>query len=209
MQQIDLRLAYGICFTQPQLDPGDYNFGVRIYPYIILGVVSIIWLLPFILAKRNSQPAQKLDPRARWGMLLLAIAYSLIWQGRFWERPLPIWRVTLSIFLLSLGCILSWSGTRFLGRQWRIDAGLNADHELVRTGPYRFVRHPIYASLLCVFCGTAAMIASLLLFLPALLLFVLGTEIRVRIEDGLLATRFGEEFRSYKSSVPAYIPFLR
>lgn len=166
-------------------------------------------MVPFILAKRSKQPAQKLDRRARWGMLLVAIAYSIIWQGHFWERPLPLWRMVLSILILILACILSWSGTRFLGRQWRVDAGLNADHELVKTGPYRFVRHPIYASMLCLFCGTAAMITPLLLFLPALLLFILGTEIRVRIEDGLLASRFGEEFRSYQSKIPAYIPLLR
>jgi len=182
---------------------------VRVYAYITLGVAWVIWLAPFVLARRSSQQAQKVERRARWGMLLVAIAYSLIWQGHFWERPLPLWRLAPSILILVLACILSWSGTRFLGRQWRVDAALNADHELVRTGPYRFVRHPIYASMLCLFCGTALMIASLALFIPALVLFILGTEIRVRIEDGLLASRFGEQFRRYKDSVPAYIPLLR
>lgn len=89
------------------------------------------------------------------------------------------------------------------------DAGLNADHELVMTGHYRFVRHPIYASMLCLFCGTAAMITPLLLFLPALLVFIVGTEVRVRVEDALLASRFGGQFGQFKSSVPAYVPFLR
>jgi len=187
----------------------DYNFSVRTYAYISLGVAWVMWLMPFILAKRGSQPAQKVDRRARWGMLLVAIAYSLIWQGHFWERPLPLWRLLPSILFLVLACVLSWSSTRFLGRQWRVDAGLNADHELVRTGPYRFVRHPIYASMLCVFCGTALMITSIVLFIPALVLFIVGTEIRVRIEDGLLASRFGEQFAQYKNSLPAYIPLLR
>jgi protein-S-isoprenylcysteine O-methyltransferase Ste14 len=41
-----------------------------------------------------------------------------------------------------------------------------------------------------------------------LLLFIMGTEIRVRIEESLLASHFGEEFKEYKRSVPAYIPFL-
>jgi protein-S-isoprenylcysteine O-methyltransferase Ste14 len=182
---------------------------VRLTAYIILGVAWAIWLLPFILAKRNSQTAQKIDRRARWGMLLVAVAYALIWQGRFWERPLPYWRVIPSTLFLLLACVLSWSGTRFLGRQWRMDAGLNADHELVRTGPYRFVRHPIYASMLCLFCGTALMIASVVLFLPAVVLFIVGTEIRVGIEDRLLASRFGEQFTQYMNSIPAYIPFVR
>jgi len=63
--------------------------------------------------------------------------------------------------------------------------------------------------MLCLFCGTAAMITPLLLFLPALLLFIVGTEIRVRVEDALLASRFGEQFSQFKNSVPAYIPFVR
>src|SRR4051812_43227046 len=163
---------------------------MRMYAYIILGVTWVTWVLPFVLAKRSPQPAQKVDRRARWGILLVAIAYALIWQGHFWESSLPLWRVVVSFLFLLFACVLSWSGTRFLGRQWRVDAGLNSDHKLIKNGPYHFVRHPIYASMLCLFCGTAAMITPLVLFLPALLLFILGTEIRVRIEDALLASRF-------------------
>ena len=179
------------------------------YAFVILGTTWLIWMTPFLLAKRNPQPAQKLDRRARWGILLVAISYAIVWQGHFWERPLPFWRVATSVVFLLLACVLSWTGTRFLGRQWRIDAGLNADHELIMTGPYRLVRHPIYASMLCLFCGTAFMIAPLPLFAIALGLFIFGTEIRVRVEDGLLASRFGEKFNQYKSAVPAYIPFVR
>jgi protein-S-isoprenylcysteine O-methyltransferase Ste14 len=43
----------------------------------------------------------------------------------------------------------------------------------------------------------------------ALVVFVIGTEIRVRIEDGLLCSRFGNRFQEYQRSVPAYIPFVR
>ena len=95
-----------------------------------------------------------------------------------------------------LGGVLSWTSARTLGRQWRFDAGLNADHQLVQSGAYRFVRHPIYASMLCMLLGTG------LLVTPARLVadfsscsFLLGVEIRIRIEDALLASRFGEEFR--------------
>jgi protein-S-isoprenylcysteine O-methyltransferase Ste14 len=43
----------------------------------------------------------------------------------------------------------------------------------------------------------------------ALVLFLIGTEIRVRTEDKLLAGRFGEAFEDYRKSVPAYLPFVR
>ena len=69
------------------------------------------------------------------------------------------------------------------------------------------VRNPIYTSMLLVLCAIAVIIAGWKLFAAALVLFVIGTEIRVRIEERLLASRFGEEFEAYKRSIPAYLPF--
>jgi protein-S-isoprenylcysteine O-methyltransferase Ste14 len=177
------------------------------YAYAILVVGWLIWLTPFFRAKRTEKPAKQVDRRARWGILLVGIAYSLLLQGRFWERSPKPWQVALSIVLFALASLLSWTGARALGRQWRIDAGLSADHELVMSGPYRLVRHPIYTSLLCILLGTGFLITPWRLLLPAILLFVIGTEIRVRIEDNLLASQFGDRFSEYKKRVPAYIPF--
>lgn len=90
-----------------------------------------------------------------------------------------------------------------------MDAALNSDHQLVTSGPYRFVRHPIYASMFSILLGTGFMITSKWLFIAAVALFIAGTEIRVRIEESLLGSRFGDEFVSYRSRVAAYIPFVR
>lgn len=177
------------------------------YAYAIVMLGWLIWMTPFFRARQAEKPAKQVDRRARWGILLVAIAYTLIWQGHFWERSRQFWQVALSVVLFVLASLLSWSGARALGRQWRIDAGLSADHELVTSGPYRFVRHPIYASLLCILLGTGFLITPWQLLLPAILLFVIGTEIRVRIEDHLLASKFGDRFSEYKKRVPAYIPF--
>jgi protein-S-isoprenylcysteine O-methyltransferase Ste14 len=177
--------------------------------YAILAAGWLIWLAPFFLIKRNSGKPEKLDRRARWGIVLEGLAYSLLWQSKFWERPPESWRMALSVFFFVSAGLLSWTGARTLGRQWRIDAGLNPDHELVRSGVYRVVRHPIYTSMLCTLLGTGFMLTPLPLLLLAMLLFTIGTEIRVRIEDGLLASRFGDQFQDYQRSVPAYIPFLK
>ena len=63
--------------------------------------------------------------------------------------------------------------------------------------------------MLCMLLGTGLMTASLLLFVPAILIFLTGTEIRTRVEDNLLDSRFGDQFRTYQQSVSAYIPFVR
>jgi protein-S-isoprenylcysteine O-methyltransferase Ste14 len=142
-------------------------------------------------------------------MFLQGAAYALLWQGKFWEQPLPAWRLVFAGGWLVLASALSWSGARALGRQWRIDAALSAEHQLVMAGPYRIIRHPIYASMMCLLLGTGLMLTPWRLFLLALAFFLTGTEIRVRIEERLLAARFGESFRDYQRSVPAYIPLVR
>jgi len=63
--------------------------------------------------------------------------------------------------------------------------------------------------MLCLLLGTGFMITSTILFIPAILIFLAGTEIRVRVEDNLLAAHFGDQFRRYQQTVSAYIPFVR
>jgi protein-S-isoprenylcysteine O-methyltransferase Ste14 len=179
------------------------------YGYVILAVGWVLWFLPFPLTGWNAGTPAKSDRRARWGILLEVVGYSLLWQGPFWaQRPSSL-RIGLSIAMLVMAALLSWTSTRALGRHLRFDAALSVDHRLVRSGPYRVVRHPVYASMLCLLLGTGFMVSGPWWFVAGVLAFVVGTEIRVRVEDGLLAARFGEEFREYQRSVPAYIPFLR
>ena len=77
------------------------------YAYAILVAGWLLWLMPFSLAKRNTGPAEKLDRRARWGILLVVIAYSMLWQNQFCAR-LPTWRAVISIVLFLLAALLSW-----------------------------------------------------------------------------------------------------
>lgn len=167
-------------------------------------------MLPFLLnRKRGGGQAQTIDRRARWGIFVQGIGFAIIWMNNYVARSPSAARVVASLTFLTLGGILSWTSARTLGRQWRFDAGLNADHQLVQAGAYRFVRHPIYASMLCMLLGTGSLITPLPALFLALTFFLIGLEIRVRIEDALLASRFGESFLDYQRRVPAYLPFLR
>ena len=179
------------------------------YAYGILLAGWLVWLLPFVLAKRSREKPKEVDRRARWGILLVALSYAILWQNSFWARPLPWWRIALSVVFFVVAALLSWTGTRSVGRQWRLDAGLSVDHELVTGGPYRLVRHPIYTSMLFNLLGIGFMITPLAELAVALAVFLVGTEIRVRIEDRLLESQFGERFREYRSRLPAYLPFIK
>jgi protein-S-isoprenylcysteine O-methyltransferase Ste14 len=175
----------------------------------ILGAGWLAWMIPFFLSRPGRRPPRTVDRRARWGILLQGLAYFVVWQVAYWNTSPPAWRVALAVPFLALAALLSWTSARVLGRPWWLDAGINADHVLVQAGAYRFVRHPIYASMLCLLLGMGFLLVPAGLLLLAVLLHLTGTEIRVRLEDALLEARFGDEFRSYQSRVPAYVPLLR
>jgi protein-S-isoprenylcysteine O-methyltransferase Ste14 len=179
------------------------------YVYVMLALGWILWVAPFFLMKRRRVKAQRLDARARWGIALQGLGYSLLWPNAFWQRSVDGRQALLSLSLLVSAILLSWSGAFALGQEWRIDAGINVDHQLVTSGPYRFMRHPIYSSMLSLLLGTGVLITPWPMLLLATCVFIAGTEVRVRIEDGLLARHFGDRFAQYQRSVPAYIPLVR
>lgn len=177
--------------------------------YVILAIGWFFWFLPFPLKRWNRNKPHARDHRARWGLLIQVIAYSLLWQGHFWTLHPANWRIVLCVIFLALAALLSWTATNSLGKHLRFDAAVSPDHELVRTGPYAIIRHPIYASMLAILLGTGIILTPPALFIPAVVIFLIGTEIRVRVEDTLLAAHFGNQFSNYQQKVSAYIPCIR
>jgi protein-S-isoprenylcysteine O-methyltransferase Ste14 len=139
---------------------------------------------------------------------VLAVAIALAFRLPPSHRPGPV-RILASMVAGLIAAALSWTSVKHLGKQFRVNAGLYEDHELVRTGPYGIVRHPIYSSLLAILLSTILLPTPWRWVAVSLVLFVVGTEIRVRTEDKLLASRFGPEFAEYRKKVPAYVPFVR
>ncbi|MBS1799594.1 MAG: isoprenylcysteine carboxylmethyltransferase family protein [Acidobacteria bacterium] len=134
---------------------------------------------------------------------------TLMLLNPFWSFTPPPWRVAASLLCFVLANAFSWTSARALGENLRFDAAIGTRHELVRHGPYAIVRHPIYTSFLCVAWGIGLMATPPVLFAVATIVFLAGTEIRVRIEDRLLEEHFGDQARQFRRSTSAYIPFLR
>ena len=98
------------------------------------------------------------------------------------------------------------AAVRVLGKQWSLQARVLEDHKLVREGPYRFVRHPIYTGMLGMIMAAGLAWSHWIGFLIALTLFSIGTAIRVRSEEKLLREQFGSAYEEYAREVPAFIP---
>jgi protein-S-isoprenylcysteine O-methyltransferase Ste14 len=108
-----------------------------------------------------------------------------------------------------LGSIwITVAGLRVLSRQWGVAARLVEGHTLVTEGPYRAVRHPIYLGNLGILLATGLAFSRRQPLLIAILVFLIGTAIRIHAEERLLREAFGQEFESYARRVPALFPRL-
>jgi protein-S-isoprenylcysteine O-methyltransferase Ste14 len=147
------------------------------------------------------------------------LARMPIWLGFLlflaaWVHPFGPVAMRRTIFSDSVGvaiCVLGlflaiWS-RKALGSEWSRDVELKQGHKLVERGPYRFMRHPIYAGHLLMGLGTA--IASrLLVAFAGLVSLLAGFWIKANQEERLLLRAFPDQYPAYKARVKALIPYL-
>lgn len=179
--------------------------------------LQIGWILfgaIFIFRKRWSRDkTRKRDPASVLGVLIQTSSLFAVWMlPRRGDTILPLgfWVQLLSTILVVVIVLVSaWtmlSAVRALGKQWSLQARVLEDHQLIREGPYRFVRHPIYTGILGMIIAGGLAWSHWVGFVIALALFGIGTAIRVRSEEKLLSEQFGAAFEDYKRSVPAVLP---
>jgi protein-S-isoprenylcysteine O-methyltransferase Ste14 len=169
----------------------------------------------FIFRKKWSRDKTRKSDRASIiGIAVQTLSLPAVWMMPRWYDstilPLGYWFQFLSTILVVTIIIVSlWmmsAALRVLGKQWSLQARVLENHKLVREGPYRFVRHPIYTGMLGMIVAGGLAWSHWLGFLIALLFFAIGTAIRVHSEERLLHEQFGAAFDDYKRSVPAVVP---
>ena len=183
--------------------------------------VVICWFLfggVFVLRKKpKASPDAVKAPRSWAGFILQGVAYAPVWALQ--RRPMfsdlvPSSMVNIILQVLAVifaagSVVLVTAAIRELGKQWSLEARLVEDHKLVMTGPYGLVRHPIYTAMLGMLVATGIVLSHWLVLIIAVVIFLIGTFIRIRFEERLLSDAFGEKFAEWKGRVPGLIPFLK
>jgi len=104
--------------------------------------------------------------------------------------------------------ILRWYSIGYLGRYFTVDVSISAEHRLIDSGPYRFIRHPTYTGALLAFLGLGFCLGNwlsiLFLSLPIIAVFLR----RVRIEERALLGALGEQYRPYMRRTKRLVPFI-
>jgi len=110
--------------------------------------------------------------------------------------------------LTALGIAISFWARFTLSRNWSGMAVIRAGHELVERGPYRYVRHPIYSGILTALAGTVITLGAPLKGIAIGCLVLAVFLLKIRSEERLLASTFGERFTRFRRETPALFPRL-
>jgi protein-S-isoprenylcysteine O-methyltransferase Ste14 len=113
----------------------------------------------------------------------------------------------IGIVILISGLIFTIQARIQLGQNWSGRVTIKVDHQLIQSGPYKIVRHPIYTGILFGFIGSVIVIGklgSLLGFVPILADLI----VKISKEEKFLLEEFGSNYIQYKKTVKALIPFI-
>ena len=187
----------------------DWFLASAMYLWAALG---LFWLARALAAKRTVR-RQSVSSRIAQSLPVTAAFYLL-----FARIPRPWW---LTQRLLPQSAAVSWTGLAltatgiafaiwariWIGRNWSGTVTIKEQHELIQTGPYALVRHPIYSGFLFAFLGTG-MIEGQVRALLGFLLVLFGWGMKLRMEESFMAEEFGNAYSNYKKRVKALVPFV-
>src|SRR5437763_15426068 len=193
---------------------------LELWPTLAFVVMALSWLafvITFFFHKKPpSPPDQKRDPSSIIGIVFQGLGYAIVWTiRRSWFTPMfgsnKFLEIALAIVTMVLTVASVWfcsAAIRTLGTQWSLAARVVEGHKLVTEGPYSIVRNPIYTGMFGMLLATGLAVSHWIGLAIAIVVFALGTFIRVRSEEKLLREMFAAEFDAYAQEVPAVIPFL-
>jgi protein-S-isoprenylcysteine O-methyltransferase Ste14 len=176
----------------------------------------IIWIAVWVASARGVKQNERRESdttRLGYSVLLWAAALLLVLRsvplGPLDIRFVPDTPAVAALATVFVGIGLAFSiwARMHLGANWSARVTVKRDHALIRSGPYRLVRHPIYTGLLVAFIGTALLIGEWRGVL-ALALVLASFWSKLRLEERWMAETFGADYRDYQAKVAALIPFV-
>jgi protein-S-isoprenylcysteine O-methyltransferase Ste14 len=199
---------------------GDFEALLYYRPMTPLHVAGACWAvlgLYWLVAAFGRNRAQRREnPAARLAhTLFMAVAFLLLYSsdhdnGFLHDRFVPgtSWMGPFGALMTALGVAFAIWARAHLGRQWSGDVTIREDHELIRTGPYTYIRHPIYTGILAAMLGTALIVGEWR-GLAALGIATVGFWWKARKEESFLGQEFGQAFEEHRRRTGFFLPRFR
>jgi protein-S-isoprenylcysteine O-methyltransferase Ste14 len=168
-------------------------------------VFWLYWLMSAFGAKKTAPGSRRIRPVALL-IFLVGGAVIRLFNGSSGLAVHSPAVQAVGALLFAAGLALAVWARVHLGRNWGMPMTEKAEPELVTSGPYRFVRHPIYSGILLAMLGTA--LATNLYFLFALGLAVAYFVYSATVEERILGSSFPDAYPSYRAHTKMLIPFV-
>jgi protein-S-isoprenylcysteine O-methyltransferase len=184
-------------------------------PAAVFWTLVVAWALTELRGYRTRRAGTRAQDAASlrfiilgvWGGIALGSLVTLTVEGATLPayRELAFW---LGIAFLAAGVALRQFAVRALGRLWVHEVAIQAEHEVVEAGPYRWIRHPAYSGSLLGFIGVGLAMGNWAALLVIAAIPMLAYAYRVSVEERALAAALGDEYRAYMRRTRRFIPFL-
>jgi protein-S-isoprenylcysteine O-methyltransferase Ste14 len=178
---------------------------LRNFIFAVWAIFWIYWLISAMGAKESSARSRRVRPV---GLLIIVVGGVTIRlinvSGSLAIHSSELEALGVIVFLSGLALAV-WARVH-LGRNWGMPMTERAEPELVTSGPYRFVRHPIYSGILLGMLGTA--LATDLYFLLAFGLAFAYFAYSATVEERLLSESFPDAYPKYRAHTKMLIPYV-
>jgi protein-S-isoprenylcysteine O-methyltransferase Ste14 len=176
-------------------------------------ILWLVWMVAWLRTKQTQERAS-FASRLLYGIPVI-VAFYLLFDDHIpfawlqWRTfPRNSWVEGLAVLLTAAGIVFAIWARFYIGENWSSAVSIKVGHELIRTGPYAWVRHPIYSGLLLAMFGTA-LARREPRGLIALVVLWLGFWIKSRMEEGFMRKTFGDQYQEYSRTTGALIPRVR
>ena len=185
---------------------------MRICFYLWCGWMAI-WLL-WAIRTKPTERRESVSSRLSYTVLTVA-GFWIMFAGdvpegwlriRLWHAN--VWSTVLGVAITAGGLAFAIWARFYLGTNWSGSVTVKVGHQLVRSGPYRWVRHPIYFGMVLAMAGTAMERRQVRGIIAVLLLYA-GFKIKSKIEERTMIATFGAEYDDYTRNTGGILPKLR
>lgn len=181
----------------------------------LMSILSGVWGISEVilgLRTRSARHTRRGGRRGSLTLLWIVIGASLIAANL--SRLLGIWRfpgrfsfyVLVGSGILIVGVVIRWSAILALGRFFSVDVAMQKEHRIIRSGLYRWIRHPAYTGLLLCFLGVGIAFGNWLSLLLVMVPITAVLIVRIRSEEAALVEEFGAEYAEYKRQTRKLVP---
>lgn len=196
---------------------------IRVALLILFGLWGAFYSYWFIAARSAKRNVRSNRVHAAYRALLFLIILAVfnrlraarqLERFRQFARPMPHSALVIcGLIVCALGLSFAVWARKYLGRNWGMPMSVKEDPELVTTGPYRYVRHPIYSGILLAVLGSALVgggIWLVLFIFFGIYLAIAGIYLAIaaRAEERLMLRQFPSEYPAYRAGTKAIVPFV-